>query len=166
MRRWLWGVAALGLVALPAAAHGSWVDARPLPGVVVGGTVDEVAFLFPEPLVVGEGGITVTGPDGRSITTGAIEFPADTVVRVGIEPLTVEGTYTVSYTLPAMDGFVFTGSYRFEYRQTAPGLEPLPYGRGSWVTVAGIGVLVLAAGGLAVARRRTDRSARDGQRSR
>lgn len=163
MCRWLLGVAALGLIALPAAAHGSWVDARPLPGVVVGGTVDEVAFLFPEPLVVGEGRITVTGPDGRSIATGAIEFPADAVVRVGFESLTVEGLYTVSYTLPAMDGFVFTGSYRFEYRQTAPGLEPLPYGRGSWVAAVALGAVVVAAGGWAVARRRTGRSAREGQ---
>lgn len=163
VRRWLMGVVALGWIALPAMAHGSWVDARPLPGVVVGGTVDEVAFLFPEPLVVGEGGITVTGPDGRSIPTGAIEFPADAVVRLGIEPLTIDGTYTVSYTLPATDGFVFTGSYRFEYRQTAPGLEPLPYGRGSWVAAVGLVAVVVAAGGWAVARRRTDRSARVGQ---
>lgn len=162
MRRWVLVTAVLMWTALPALAHGTWVDARPLPGVVVGGTVDEVAFLFPEPLVVGEGGITVTGPDGRSIATGAIEFPADAVARASIDPLTAEGIYTVSYTLSATDGFVFTGSYRFEYRQTAPGLEPLPYGRGSWVTVAGIGTVVLAAGGLAVARRRTDRSARDG----
>lgn len=163
MRRALLGVVALGWIALPAVAHGSWVDARPLPGVVVGGTVDEVAFLFPEPLVVGEGGITVTGPDGRSIPTGAIEFPADAVVRVGIEPLTVEGTYTVSYTLPAMDGFVFTGAYRFEYRQGAPRLEPLPYGRGSWVSAVGLGAVVLAAGGWAFARRRTRHSVRDSQ---
>lgn len=161
VRRWLLGVAALGWIAVPAAAHGSWVDARPLPGVVAGGTVDEVAFLFPEPLVVGEGGITITGPDGRSVPTGDIEFPADAVARVGIEPLTMEGIYTVSYTLPATDGFVFTGSYRFEYLQAAPGLEPLPYGRGSWVSAAGLGVVVLAAGAWVVARRRTGRSARD-----
>lgn len=46
VRRWFLGVVALGWIALPAVAHGSWVDARPLPGVVVGGTVDEVAFLY------------------------------------------------------------------------------------------------------------------------
>ena len=163
MRRWLLGVTALGLIGLPALAHGTWVDARPLPGVVVGGTVDEVAFLFPEPLVAGEGGITVTGPDGQSIPTGTIEFPADAVARVKVEPLTAEGTYTVSYTLSATDGFVFSGSHRFEYRETAPGLEPLPYGRGSWLPAAALGAVVLAAGGWAIARRRSGRSTRDGR---
>lgn len=163
VRRWLLGVAALGSIGLPALAHGTWVDARPLPGVVVGGTVDELAFLFPEPLVAGEGAITLTGPDGQSIATGEIEFPADAVARVRIEPLTAEGTYTVSYTLSATDGFVFTGSHRFEYRRTAPELEPLPYGRGNWVPAAGLVAAVLAAGAWVMARRRTDRSARDGR---
>lgn len=160
--RLLIGVAALVWIAQPSLAHGTWVDARPLPGVVVGGTVDEVAFLFPESLVAGEGGITVTAPDGRSIRTETVEFPADAVARVAIEPLAVEGVYTVSYTLAGLDGFVFTGSYRFEYRQAAPGLEPLPYGRGSLASAIGVGVVVLAAGSWVAARRRTGRSARDG----
>lgn len=161
VRRWLCGVAALGWIALPAIAHGTWVDARPLPGVVVGGTVDEVEFLFPEPLAAGEGEIMMTGPDGRSVPAGPLEFPAGPVVRMSIDPLVVEGTYTVSYTLSATDGFVFTGSHRFEYRETAPGLDPLPYGRRSWVPVAGLGVVALAAFGWVVANRRTRRSPRD-----
>ncbi|MFP5332485.1 MAG: copper resistance protein CopC [Acidimicrobiia bacterium] len=141
-------------LALPGLAHGTWTDARPLPGVTVGGVVDEVAFLFPEPLVAGQGSITVAGPDGSRHPTGSLEHPADAVVRMGIEPLVDEGVYTVTFTLPAVDGFVFSGSHHFEYRATAPGLEPLPYGRGGNLPLIGVGLAAAAFGGWVLVRRR------------
>ncbi|MDX1449211.1 MAG: hypothetical protein R3246_09130, partial [Acidimicrobiia bacterium] len=90
-RAWLLALAVVAFGGLPALAHGTWLDARPLPGVTVGGTVDEVAFLFGEPLQLGQGEVTVVGPDGRPHPGGAIEHPAETVVRMPIQPLAEEG---------------------------------------------------------------------------
>lgn len=115
--------------AVPVLAHGTFVDARPLPGVEVGGVVDEVAFFFPEDLVSGAGSITVTGPSGVAVPpAGTVEYPIGAVIRLPIEPLTEPGAYSVEYRVPAADGFVFEGSFEFTYEATADSLGPLPYG--------------------------------------
>lgn len=144
----------LGLVSIPATAalaHGTFVDARPLPGVEVGGDVDEVALLFPEKLVPGAGSITVVGPTGV-VPSGSIENPVETVIRLPIDPLTRPGTYEVAFTVPAADGFVFEGSFEFDYSPAARPLEPLPYGRvdrSRWLLV---GATFVAVAGFVVVR--------------
>ncbi|MEX2655251.1 MAG: copper resistance protein CopC [Acidimicrobiia bacterium] len=138
--------------AITVLAHGTFVDARPLPGVGVGGVVDEVAFLFPEDLVAGAGSITVTGPTGIEVpTAGEPEYPIGAVIRLPIEQLTEPGSYRVDYRVLAADGFVFEGSFEFTYDVDAEPLDPLPYGRQGpawWLVGVGgalAGVLVLLA---------------------
>lgn len=142
-------LAILVLVPGAALAHGTFIDSRPLPGVTVGGTVDEVAFLFPEPVVASAAVITVTGPDGLAIpTTGPAEGPADPVVRQRIRPLVEPGSYSVIHSVPSTDGFVFEGTFDFTYQPTADPLGPLPYGRDAplgWVVLGGIVVVTVAA---------------------
>jgi len=144
-------LASLTLLGMPALAHGTFVDARPLPGVTVGGTVDEVAFLFPERIIARGAAIVVTGPDGIVVpTSGPIERPADTVVRMPIETLSRPGEYGVDYSVPAADGFVFEGSFTFFFDPAADALEPLPYGRGGWTGRASIGAVLILVSVVAV----------------
>lgn len=164
MRRLVIAAVTLGLLAVgivPAAGHGTFIDARPLPGVDVGGTVNEVAFLFPEPLLAGQGEIVLFDPVGAAVPArGGLEHPAESVVRIPIGPLEDPGRYRVTWRLPAVDGFVFEGAFEFRYDPDAAPLDPLPYGRegrAPWL----IGLAAVALGGfIAVARRRNSTSGR------
>lgn len=134
---------------LPALAHGTFVDARPLPGVVVGGVVDEVSFLFPEPVDPESTVIAVTGPDGLVVPVEAdVTSPVPSAVRVGIDPLTLPGEYAVDHSVRSLDGFVFQGTFTFVYDPAAPPLDPLGYGRAPlpwpWlvVIVGAIGLVI------------------------
>jgi methionine-rich copper-binding protein CopC len=151
-------VTILTLHAAPVVAHGTFVDARPLPGVTVGGTVDEVAFLFPEAIVPEGAVIVVTGPEGIVVpASGSIERLADTVVRIPIEVLSRPGEYGVDYSIPAADGFAFDGSFTFFFDPAADALEPLPYARGGragLLAVVAVSILVVATGVIGWRRRR------------
>lgn len=144
-------------------AHGAFVDARPLPGVEVGGVVDEVAFLFPEDLVPGAGEITVTDPTGTEVpSAGEAEYPIGAVIRLSIEPLTEAGAYRVGYRVPALDGFIFEGEFEFIYEASAQPLNPLPYGEeGSAWGIAGV---VVASAVVFVIVRKVWRDSRGGAR--
>ncbi|HSJ28343.1 MAG TPA: copper resistance protein CopC [Acidimicrobiia bacterium] len=153
----LGGLLSLLIGVSSAAAHGTFVDVRPLPGVGVGGTVDEVAFLFPEEIVVVGATVSVTAPDGSEVpASGALVAPVPSVVRQPIARLADPGEYRVDYSIPSFDGTVFGGSFTFVYDPAAPPLEPLPFGRSSGVplpAVAGAALgLVLVVRGLAVWR--------------
>jgi methionine-rich copper-binding protein CopC len=128
-------------ISLPTLAHGTFVDARPLPGVVVGGVVDEVSLLFPEPIVSDSAVIAVTGPDGRSVSPrGGVQSPVPSAVTVAIEALSLPGEHRIDHVVTSQDGFVFEGSFTFVYDPAAPALDPLPYGRDPlpWVWLLGI----------------------------
>lgn len=145
----------LGLMSIPgtsAMAHGTFVDARPLPGVEVGGVVDEVALLFPETLDLGAGSITVLGPTGVFAPSGSVEYPVETVIRLPIDRLTQPGTYQVAFSVPAADGFVFSGSFEFDYSADASPLAPLPYGRADRSPWLLVGAAFVAVAGIVVAR--------------
>lgn len=132
---------------LPALGHGTFVDARPLPGVIVGDVVDEVSFLFPEPIEPASAVIAVAGPDGQLLPVlGGVESPVPSAVRVAIEALTIPGEYRVDHAVTSRDGFVFEGTFTFVYDPSAPALDPLPYGRDPmpWPWLVGV---VVALGG-------------------
>lgn len=139
-------------IAAPVTAHGSFVDARPLPGVTVGGTVDEVAFLFPEPVSAVGAQVTVISATGGEIDpAGELESPAPGVVRLPIVALEHPGDYRVEFRVHAVDGFVFEGEFGFVYDPTAEPLDPLPHGRGDGGgRVAVIAMVVVVAGAAAV----------------
>lgn len=139
----------LSFTGLPALAHGTFVDARPLPGVVVGGVVDEVSFLFPEPIDPDSAVIAVTGPDGLEVPArGGVDSPVSSAARIAIEALTLPGEYRVDHAVTSLDGFVFEGTFAFVYDPTAPSLDPLPYGRDPvpWQWIVGIAGAVGLAG--------------------
>ena len=150
------GSLVLTALASPALAHGSFVDARPLPGVEVGGVVDEVALLFGEDLALGEGSIEVIGPGGETTASGQVEYPIDRAIRMAIEPLTEPGEYEVAFRVPALDGFVFEGRFPFTFEPSAEELDPLPFGRRApmpWVIV--VAALVGLGGGFWARRRKS-----------
>lgn len=151
--------ASVGMLSLPALAHGSFVDARPLPGTTVGGVVDEVEFLFTEEVLAGGAVISVTAPDGTTVATrGALVVPVPPVARQPIHELRTPGEYRVDYSIPSFDGTVFEGAFVFTYDPNAPTLEPLPFGRGDNMPLVFIGLgslVVFVVGGAVVARRRS-----------
>jgi methionine-rich copper-binding protein CopC len=132
------------LGAIGAAAHGTFVDVRPLPGVSVGGTVDEVAFLFPEEIVITGATITVVAPDGSQVpAVGALVAPTPAVVRQPIADLAQPGEHRIEYSVPSFDGTVFEGTFVFIYDPASPPLDPLPFGRSEAVPLpAVVGVLL------------------------
>jgi methionine-rich copper-binding protein CopC len=139
----------------PVFAHGTFIDARPLPGVAVGGTVDEVEILFPEDIVVAGSRIELRAPDGTQVPQrGRITAPIPSLVRVGIQPLVVADTYRIEYSVPSTDGFVFEGSFEFTYDPDADPLEPLAFGRGTSLQPAAALILAIlvAAGTVFVGR--------------
>ncbi len=137
-------------------AHGTFIDARPLPGVAVGGTVDEVEILFPEDIVVAESRIEVRAPDGTQVLQrGRIIAPIPSLVRVRIQPLVTPGTYRIDYFVPSTDGTVFEGSFEFTFDPDADPLDPLAFGRETNV-LASLALAVVAFIGVAfvVSRKR------------
>lgn len=135
-----------GAVAAPALAHGTFVDARPLPGVEVGGTVDEVEFLFPEAVDLTDASITVTAPDGSVVgTSGGMETGVEGLVRQGIEPLTQSGEHRIDYSIPSTDGTLFEGAFVFTYEPSAAPLDPLPFGRDGGQTILLVAITLVVA---------------------
>jgi methionine-rich copper-binding protein CopC len=152
------GVAAILLASGMASvsAHGTFVDARPLPGVAVGGTIDEVEILFPEEIVIAGSRIEVRAPDGTQVRQrGPIGAPIPSLVRVGIQPLVVRGTYRIEYFVPSTDGTVFEGSFEFTYDPDADPLEGLAFGRGPNVLLASaLAITALVGAAMVVSRTR------------
>ena len=155
------GALLAGVVAAPALAHGTFVDARPLPGVEVGGSVDEVEFLFPEAVSLEGATISVTAPDGSEVPlVGSMTTGVEGLVRQSIEPLDQVGEHRIDYAIPSFDGTTFEGAFVFRYDPAAEPLEPLPFGRDTDMTIVlialGMFAVVVVAGGL-VARARMRR---------
>jgi methionine-rich copper-binding protein CopC len=161
MRRLLIGVlsASAGILSIPALAHGSFVDARPLPGTAVGGVVDEVEFLFPEEVLAEGAVISITASDGTTVPTrGALVVPIPPVARQPIDELRTPGEYRIDYSIPSFDGTVYEGAFVFTYDPNAPALEPLPFGRGDSMPLVLIGLgglIAFVLGGALIARRRS-----------
>lgn len=155
------GVAAILLASGMASlsAHGTFIDARPLPGVAVGGTVDEVEILFPEDIVVAGSRIEVRAPDGTRVPQrGSITAPIPSLVRVGIQRLVVPDTYRVEYVVPSTDGTAYEGSFDFTFDPGADPLDPLAFERGPNVLFASALVIAAVVGAAVVVSRKPGRT--------
>ncbi len=137
-------------------SHGTFIDARPLPGVVVGGTVNEVEILFPEDIVVAESQIEVRALDGTQVLPrGRATAPIPSLVRVRIQPLVVPGTYRIEYFVPSTDGFVFEGSFEFTFDPDADPLDPLAFGRETNVLFpSALAIAAVVGAAIVISRRR------------
>ena len=104
----------------PATAHAQLVSASPARdenvNTVKGYNVDSltsVILTFDERVsTVGETVISVVGPDGTAVDEGDTKVDG-AVVSVRLQPLTVEGNYTVTYRVVSDDGHIVNDSYSF-----------------------------------------------------
>ncbi len=115
-------VAVLWLLALasPAGADAVLVTASPADQAIVGGDVVEVQIVFNE-LVTG-GDIAIEGPDGSVALLG--QTREGQVLSARFEPLTIEGRYSIRYSLISADTDPVSGAIGFEFRADGP--APLP----------------------------------------
>lgn len=105
-------------------AHASLVSSSPPDGASLAAAPAEVTLTFSDPMQPGAA-IVVTGPDGRSVTTGDPEV-VDDVVTQRLTPAG-RGQYTIAYRATSRDGHPLTGQIRFgvgEAAQAAPAGVP------------------------------------------
>ena len=166
-------VAGLVIGASPAWAHNVLKSSNPTDGERVARTPSSVVLTFDEPAIALGTKLVVTGPEGPAqIGTPRL---VDKTVTQDLQPGAPAGAYTVDWRVTSADGHPISGSFTFTAKaagvpSTAPSFAPqqstaptAPTARGSsalWL-VAGA-VIVLAAGLLAVGRRRWRHGARLG----
>lgn len=166
-------VAGLVIGASPAWAHNVLKSSNPTDGERVARTPSSVVLTFDEPAIALGTKLVVTGPEGPAqIGTPRL---VDKTVTQDLQPGAPAGAYTVDWRVTSADGHPISGSFTFTAKaagvpSTAPSFAPqpstaptVPTTRGSaalWL-VAGA-VIVLAAGLLAVGRRRWRHGARLG----
>ncbi len=110
-------VTAAGLLAAPpASAHNVVVSTVPASGSTVTELPSEVVLNFEEPPIAGGTSIVVRDPGGEVVTSGATSLSGDSAT-VELQPLTLPGTYAVTYRSASDDGHTITGSFVF----TVPG---------------------------------------------
>lgn len=172
------GVLAAVAVAAPASAHNSLVGSDPKDGARLAKAPASVRLTFLSRLDPRTTKVTVTGPDGRSASGGAPAFDR-AKVAVPLEP-GAAGRYTVGYEVASGDGHPVKGKIQFTLTVGAtPSASPSPSlsstpspsapvavslapvaaeeedgGTPWWPwALAAAGVLIVAAGAVAVRRR-------------
>lgn len=95
-----------------ALAHDGLVATSPVSGTTVdeGPATVELDFTA-EPLPIGTL-VTVTGPDGRDVASGAAEIRGTTVVQA-LSGTPSPGTYRVEWRSSSSDGHALTGTFEF-----------------------------------------------------
>jgi putative copper export protein/methionine-rich copper-binding protein CopC len=131
VRPWLtvllaWAALALALPRA-AAAHTHLRESTPAAGETVAPGVRQVRLRFSEAVEPGFTGVTLTGPDGRTVDAGALEFPADGHGRVAVLPVLAPlapGRWTVSWKAVAADGHPAKGAFQFVVQGAASASPP------------------------------------------
>lgn len=146
------GVVALawGVLTSPAHAHTEILRAVPGPGESAEVGLGSLVVTFLDP-VAPDASVTITGPDGRPVTTSAPQLDADRrQLDTSFAPLDDLGDYEVTVAFMAPDGARQSSVYRFTLvRPDRPETSRTSIG------VAVVVGLVLAGGfGLAIHRRR------------
>jgi copper transport protein len=117
------GWAALAL-ALPraAAAHTHLRESSPAAGATVAPDVRQVRLRFSEAVEPSFTSVTLTGPDGKPLATGALAYPTDgggRVVLVSLSGPLAAGRWTVDWRTAAADGHPAKGSFSFTVREAS-----------------------------------------------
>ena len=164
-------IAGLVIGASPASAHNVLKSSSPADGKKVARTPSSVVLTFDEPAIAIGTKLVITGPEGP-VQIGKPSLVDNTVTQ-DLQPGSPAGAYTVDWRVTSADGHPISGSFTFTAKaagvpSTAPSFAPqpstaptTPTTRGSsalWL-VAGA-IIVLAAGLVAVGRRRWRHGAR------
>lgn len=157
VRRLLWVASSPFLVlmalfaASPAAsAHAELLQASPAPGSIVGGEFHSIVLHFGGIDWEGTHVAELFGPDGARIETPDVIHDRQRLV-IPLEPLTIPGNYTVSFTIEGVDGDVTseTMNFRFDPGSPPPVGVTLSNGGDTGFDWVGFALLLVGAGLLA-----------------
>ncbi|MFM9015724.1 MAG: copper resistance protein CopC [Candidatus Nanopelagicus sp.] len=101
----------------------SIITTSPTAGSILNLSPSAVSIKANADLVEGANTVEVISPEGIRVDDGAIQIQGQ-VILVGLKPLQTSGTYTVSYTLMAIDEESTSGTFTFIYN--APDEVSLP----------------------------------------
>lgn len=101
----------------------SIITTSPTAGSILNLSPSAVSIKANADLVEGANTVEVISPKGIRVDDGAIQIQGQ-VILVGLKPLQTSGTYTVSYTLMAIDEESTSGTFTFIYN--APDEVSLP----------------------------------------
>lgn len=172
----VFAVAVLGLSAAPAQAHSDIEGSSPAANSTITTAPDEITLTFASVIRGNFSTVVVTGPDGAKYGDGKPRA-IDRTLHQPVKALTA-GKYTVAWRIVSGDGHPLQGVFTFT--ADLPVTEPAPSsaapvttapsqaapsqaaatsgdgdgGNGLFLAVAGVGVLVVLAGVVVLARRR------------
>ena len=108
-------LAAACLFSSGALAHAHLKAANPAAGARVAASPAALSLTFSEALEAKLSGVTLKGPDGQTIATGAPMLDADDkrAMRVPLKGTLPAGKYTVQWRALSKDGHSTHGSYDF-----------------------------------------------------
>lgn len=92
----------------------SIISTSPTAGSILNLSPSAVSIKANADLVEGANTVEVISPAGTRVDDGAIQIQGS-VILVGLKPLQSSGTYTVSYTLMAVDQESTSGTFTFIY---------------------------------------------------
>jgi methionine-rich copper-binding protein CopC len=115
-------VSAAVAVPAPAWAHTELLSTSPADAAVMTSPPGEVTLTFSGPVRADGSTVTVTGPDGRTHSDGAVAV-IDFVVHQPVRDLT-SGDYQVQWQVVAADGHPMSGQFTFQLSLPEP--EPTP----------------------------------------
>jgi methionine-rich copper-binding protein CopC len=116
-------VAIFSILCLSPALANSLVNSSPISGSSVASPPSAVTITVQAPLLDVGNSVTVTDPKGTRVDDGALTVDGVNVI-IGLKPLTVTGTYKVTYSLLANNQVPLQGSYNFTY--SAPNVISSP----------------------------------------
>lgn len=116
MRKIVLVAAALSaLAAGQAAAHARLIQATPKVGATVAVAPKALKLTYSESIVAAESGVTVAGPGGRAVVTGALAVDPKNkrLVTVPFANTPTPGDYKVSWHMKTEDGHKTDGDFAF-----------------------------------------------------
>ena len=116
-------LAIISLLGTSPAFATSIITTSPTAGSILNLSPSAISIKANADLIEGANTVEVTSPEGIRVDDGAIQIQGQ-VILVGLKPLQTSGTYTVSYTLMAIDEESTSGTFTFIYN--APDEVSLP----------------------------------------
>lgn len=116
-------LAIISLLGASSAFATSIITTSPTAGSILNLSPSAISIKANADLVEGANTVEVISPEGIRVDDGAIQIQGQ-VILVGLKPLQTSGTYTVSYTLMAIDEESTSGTFTFIYN--APDEVSLP----------------------------------------